>query len=77
MDDFRTPVNIWAYFSPPLPRQVNEEALTKFVEGETVTLERYRRAAARVPLPLKFDDNAQVRHVSKLRLSSPSFCSFV
>lgn len=39
--------------------RVNEEAMAKFVESGSLTLEKYKRAASRVPLPLKFDDNAQ------------------
>ncbi|CAM9721252.1 unnamed protein product [Scytosiphon promiscuus] len=39
--------------------RINEEAMANFVEGGGVPLDKYKRAAARVPLPLKFDDAAQ------------------
>eukprot|EP00752_Nemacystus_decipiens_P009464 g8462.t1 len=38
--------------------RINEEAMATFVDGGGVPLDKYRRAASRVPLPLKFDDAA-------------------
>lgn len=40
--------------------QINEQAMATFVDGGGVPLDKYKRAASRVPLPLKFDDAAQV-----------------
>lgn len=37
--------------------------MAKFADGGGVPLDKYKRAAARVPLPLKFDDAAQVGSV--------------
>lgn len=48
------------YSANPAAWQINEEALAKFVESGQASLEKYKRAVTRVPLPLKFDDNAQV-----------------
>lgn len=41
--------------------QINEEAMAAFVDGGGVPTDKYKRAVSRVPLPLKFDDAAQVR----------------
>ena len=43
--------------------QINAEAMAAFVDGGGVPLDKYKRAAARVPLPLKFEDAAQVGSV--------------
>lgn len=42
--------------------QINDEAIAAFVEGGGVSLDKYRRASSRVPLPLKFDDHSQASH---------------
>eukprot|EP00903_Cladosiphon_okamuranus_P006645 g6488.t1 len=39
--------------------RINEEAMAMFIDGGGVPLDKYKRAASRVPLPLKFDDTAQ------------------
>ncbi|CAM9424604.1 unnamed protein product [Ectocarpus fasciculatus] len=39
--------------------RINDDAMAKFVDGGGVPLDKYKRAASRVPLPLKFDDAAQ------------------
>ena len=44
--------------------------MAAFVDGGGVPLDKYKRAAARVPLPLKFDDAAQVGSLYYIPLSN-------
>ncbi|CAM9414394.1 unnamed protein product [Ascophyllum nodosum] len=39
--------------------RINDASMREFVESGGVPLDKYRRVVSRVPLPLKFDDNAQ------------------
>ena len=41
-------------------RQINDASMREFVDSGGVSLDKYRRVVSRFPLPLEFDDNAQV-----------------